>query len=60
MKKVIIEIETVNDAFGDDPNDEIARILQHLASSFYAHGAENMFSEILDINGHKVGSITIE
>ena len=60
MKKIIIEIKTTNDAFGDIPelaNYELARIINKLAIDI-ADGKEP--ETLLDINGNKVGKVVYE
>ena len=54
MEKITIEIETVNDAFSEYPELEIARILQDLA-----HKIENgqQPERIRDINGNTIGRV---
>ncbi len=58
MVKIIIE--TDNAAFGDDPGDELARILRRLAD-LYANGRLNADitheSPLRDANGNTVGSL---
>ncbi len=61
MKKVTIEIETVNDAFTPEPGDEIGRILDFIGKCIPSHEDYSAFSSSLcDINGNTVGKITFE
>ncbi len=61
MNKVIIEIETENEAFGDDPVFEICRILDTIARHLEYDDFENEHEHNLhDINGNTVGKITFE
>lgn len=55
MSKLVIEINTDNDAFGDNPKIEIARILRLHAKKIEDWGIEDR--PILDRNGNKVGSL---
>jgi len=55
MKKIIIEIETENDAFYPEPYDEIARILREIAKDVEL----NKFIKPYDINGNPVGKIKV-
>ncbi|MFW6030458.1 MAG: hypothetical protein ACOCRO_09430 [Halanaerobiales bacterium] len=54
MKKIIIEIETVNDAFKDREEHEVTRILENLSYEI----RQGMRPEKLkDYNGNTVGSV---
>ena len=55
MSKLVIEINTDNDAFGDYPAVEITRILRVQAKKIEEWGIEDR--PILDLNGTKVGSL---
>lgn len=55
MEQIIIEINTGNDAFHDDPGREVARILRELAAK-YEQGEQPQITK--DLNGAKVGNIT--
>ncbi len=57
-RRVVITIETVNAAFGEDPytrGNEIGRILHLMAHSFNDHCASR---PPIDQNGNTVGSVT--
>lgn len=51
-----LEFETENEAFTDDPQAEIVRILQNLVRRI-EHGEEG--GAIMDVNGNKVGSFCV-
>ena len=57
MENIKIEFETVNSAFEDAPEIEVARILRELA-----HQIESGYrpSSLRDINGNKVGIVEYE
>ena len=60
MKKIIIEINTTNDAFGDIPDlaqYELARIINGLAKDLID---DKKPEKLLDINGNKVGKVVYE
>jgi hypothetical protein len=59
LKTVKIVIKAENDAFADSPDQEIARILFNLASSFKMGGLADEIA-LRDFNGNKCGSATIE
>ena len=53
MEKIIIEIDTENDAFSDDPNFELARILKKLAAKIeYGKQPEHLRDNNGNITGH--------
>lgn len=54
MEEIIISIETVNAAFEEEPEREVARILRDLASKL-ENGQRPEF--LRDINGNKVGKV---
>lgn len=54
MEEIIISIETVNAAFEEEPEREIARILRELASKL-ENGQHP--ESLRDINGNKVGKV---
>ena len=59
MKKITIEIETVNAAFEDYGTEEVSRILNWIADRLDSDiGSET--HTIMDINGNKCGKITIK
>jgi len=59
MKKIIIEIETVNAAFEDYGTDEVSRILNWIADRLDSDiGSET--HTIMDINGNVCGKVIIE
>lgn len=60
MKKIIIEIKTTNDAFGDLPelaNYELARIINKLAKDLID---DKRPGKLMDINGNTVGKVEYE
>lgn len=57
--KVIIEINTENDAFTDNLNGELSRILGLLADRLNDTDIQNI-SQLRDINGNRVGSVDTE
>lgn len=57
MEKITITIKTVNSAFEDSKEDELARILEEI-SSVIRNG--NNPTVVRDINGNKVGTIEYE
>lgn len=54
LEKVIITIFTVNDAFDERENDEVARILRELADKLESNFTPR---KVLDLYGNVVGSI---
>ena len=57
MKGIRMLIDTQNAAFGDYPNDEVARILQRLSEQI----ADGDFPvKLIDTNGNTVGYLNIE
>lgn len=61
--KITIEINCDNAAFEDDAGGEIARILNSIASEaqeFYHPTNNRMCPVVRDINGNKVGTVTVE
>lgn len=57
MKKIIIEIKTTNDAFGDLPElakYELARIINKLAKDLID---DKRPEKLMDINGNRVGKV---
>ena len=57
MKCVKIVIETENDAFQPEPNDELSRILRELAHNIATK--RTLEQPIRDVNGNKVGRLRI-
>jgi|TARA_Y100000310_G_scaffold322341_1_gene381266 hypothetical protein len=57
MKGIRMLIDTQNAAFGDYPNDEVARILQRLSNEI-ANG--DFPVRLTDTNGNTVGYLHIE
>jgi len=55
--KCTIEINMNNSAFEDDPNGELARILNNLSKSL---AVGPIPYSIWDINGNRVGQMVIE
>jgi hypothetical protein len=53
MSKFIIEIETDNAAFEDDPSFEVIRILENLIKKI--EGNIDVFVDLYDLNGNRVG-----
>jgi hypothetical protein len=62
--KAIINIDLVNAAFHDGagPGIELGRILKDLANKVIDHPSLEMWSPLplFDVNGNKVGSLTIK
>ena len=57
MKGIRMLIDTQNAAFGDYPNDEVARILRRLSEQI----ADGDFPvKLIDTNGNTVGYLHIE
>ena len=57
MKGIRMLIDTQNAAFGDYPNDEVARILRRLSDQI----ADGDFPvKLIDTNGNTVGYLLIE
>jgi len=59
MRCVKIIIETENDAFQPEPNDELSRILRDLAKNIATKRTLAEPITIRDINGNKVGRLRI-
>ncbi|MBI9018016.1 MAG: hypothetical protein JEZ07_12235 [Phycisphaerae bacterium] len=57
MKKVIIEIDTGNDAFHPQAGWELARIFRELQSQAES---DQIKAKIYDINGNPCGTVKIE
>lgn len=55
MAKFTLEIEIDNDAFGDEPEHEIARILKEFATAIHTYGIASKHS-LRDLNGNTVGN----
>lgn len=51
-----MQVKTTNEAFADDPNGELARLLR-LAARLVEEGHSE--SALLDINGNRVGEFSI-
>ena len=59
MKRVRIDIETINAAFDDDAaGHEVARILRAVADGFEESGRYR-FSKVYDLNGNACGTVKI-
>ena len=60
MSKVVIEIETDNAAFGDEPGVEVARILRDLATRIAEEHVADLPHglRLRDLNGNTVGEVT--
>ena len=56
--KIRIEINCDNAAFEDDPATEVERILKNLTGKLRLPGMEDL--PLMDINGNKVGTLTVE
>jgi hypothetical protein len=56
--KVIITVETGNEAFREDPAGEVARILRRLACQFEEGGLHRRV--VRDFNGNAVGLVELE
>lgn len=50
-----IKLDTDNEAFGDRPEDEIARILRGIAETLETHDCTGVHETIRDSNGNAVG-----
>jgi len=58
--RLLIQIETSNAAFDDDPGMEIARILRELADTMESRSSWFPQTMILrDVNGNKVGAAEV-
>ena len=59
--KVILDValRSGNDAFVEDPNEEVSRILHDLASNIY-RGGKYIEGDLVDLNGNRVGSFLFE
>ena len=55
--KLTIEITCDNDAFGEDPGPELARILTRLANDAKCGKVESY--QISDVNGNAVGKVKV-
>ena len=53
MERFALEIDTTNDAFGDDPAPELGRLLRDVARHIQG---DRIDGRILDANGNTVGS----
>lgn len=59
--KVKIEIDCDNAAFADAPPEfELGRILRDIADQGEDHGVDGIKVFIRDVNGNKVGTVTVE
>jgi len=59
--KATLTIQMDNAAFGDDANSELERILHKLAAQVQERTVDsNLRIPVMDFNGNKVGSLTIE
>jgi hypothetical protein len=58
IERIIITIDTVNDAFEDDQGCEAARILRALADDI--EGGFCITSRLYDYNGNAVGNVKYE
>lgn len=56
-REVNISIETENDAFGENPEQEVARLLRATADTF--EGGHYADTDLKDINGNTVGRVSI-
>jgi len=54
------EIDMDNDAFADDPQQELTRIFKEIISDMEDFWHNNRTKAIYDINGNKVGAWTIK
>lgn len=50
-----VKFTTENDAFGDDPSEEIVRILRVIADRIESGDTYDTFRNCLDANGNVVG-----
>lgn len=55
--RAVIKIQMDNAAFGDNPEQELSRILEELAAKVKVWGAND--NRLLDINGNHVGELAI-
>jgi hypothetical protein len=64
MAKIKIEIDTDNDAFGDEPAIEVERILAKLAEEIGFNGLEKYAQAdgipLRDYNGNTVGTVEVK
>jgi hypothetical protein len=60
VRKITIEIETGNAAFGDDPGEEIARILGEIGDKLVEGRPAGSIPPLFDWNGQRVGTVTVE
>ena len=61
MSAFNVYICTTNDAFADEPGQEIARILRDLADKVEENGlVEDVVQRIRDINGARVGFAVLQ
>ena len=57
---ITISIDTENSAFETDLNNEVSRILKRIANDLDNGKDLNSFWPLMDINGNKVGELTIK
>lgn len=61
MSAFNVVFSTTNDAFADEPGQEIARILRDLADKIEENGlVEDVVQRIRDINGARVGFAVLQ
>ena len=53
-------VDMSNDAFGDSPELELARILERLGEYLASHGMMRDAGSCFDVNGNTVGGWSIE
>jgi hypothetical protein len=58
MSQITITINTDNDAFQDDPQGQIADILESIAHN--ARGGADFEDYVYDVNGNKCGTIKVK
>lgn len=58
MERIIITIETGNDAFYESPTTELRRILHDLGDRVYDEGI--FPDQIRDINGNVCGAVKVD
>lgn len=58
MKKFKLEIDCTNDVFGDEPEFEVARILQDVSDAMHDYAPHD--GKLRDANGNVVGRYTFE
>lgn len=60
MSKLIIEINDENEAFDQEPGEELGRVLRNLATEFREYGEWRFNGTLLDHNGANCGTVRWE